>query len=439
LHCTILAIGSRGDVHPLIALGAGLHAAGHTVRIATHADFEQDVRSRGMEFFQLTGNAARFYGGPTAAVLQDRARDARAFSAFFNNYLDLFLRKVLAGCWEACQGTDLILSWSVLAGIGPALAERLRIPVVQVASFPVNFPTSEFASPWWGALDHIAPNTVGTAAQNLETWKQFSATAIAGVGARQRWRQETLGLPEITWEEEAAQARLLPHIFGYSPSVLPKPADWPAWAHVTGYWLLDAPQSYTPPPEVAAFLERHPNPVVLGFSSQSVRKTHGTTALVLEALRRLQQPAVLIAGFGGLRTRSNKAQEGADAALDTPELPDYVLQVPSIPYNWLLPRAAAMVHHGGAGSTAMALRAGVPNMAVPFGYDQLMWGTRIAAIGAGVPPILSDELTAERLADSLRRLIDDAALRRGAASIREILLQEDGVANAVRVVESCAG
>lgn len=425
MRCTILAIGSRGDVQPLIALGAALRAAGHAVRLATHGDFAGDVQAHGMEFYPLTGNAARFFGGPAARVLRDRTRNARAFAGFFDNYLDLFFQKLLAGCWEASRDAEAIFCWSWLVGIGPALAARLQIPVFLVASYPVDFPTAAFPNPFHGELAASAPAEETTPEANLASWHAFAETALVGYATRQRWRQETLGLPACSWQDEVAQTQQMPHLFAYSPLVLPKPPEWPAWAHVTGYWMLDASQDYTPTAEVAAFLARYPRPVALGFSSQVGRSAARMTALTIAALRQLEQPAILIAGFGGLH-----------AERDAGELPAYVLPVRAIPYDWLFAHTAAMVHQGGAGSVAMTLRAGVPSLAVAFGYDQAMWGQRIAAVGAGLPPIAADALTADNLAEALHRLCTDEALRHNARAIAARLQQEDGLANAVHAFEA---
>lgn len=419
MRCTILAIGSRGDVHPLIALGVGLQAAGYRVRIASHADFEADVCTRGMDFFALTGNAARFFSGPAAVVLRDRTRSPAGFVGFFDNYLGAFLEQLLVGCWEASQDADVVLCWSFLMGIGPALAERLQVPVLLVASYPVDFPTAVFANPFHGDLRPGEQHADGPA-ENLTTWRQYSETARVGHAIRQRWRVETLGLAPLAWEAEFEQIQQMPHLFGYSPLVLPKPADWPEWAHVTGYWLLDAPVDYTPSPALDAFLAAHPYPVALGFSSQVGRDAQRTTQIIAAALAQIGQPGILIAGFGGLK--------GVD-------LPPTILPLRSVPYDWLFAHAAAMVHQGGAGSTGMALRAGIPNMAVVFGYDQLLWGRRIAALGAGADPILAEELTADNLAAAVQRLVEDGAVRQAAAAVGAALRQEDGVGAAVQVVE----
>ncbi|MFC6659857.1 glycosyltransferase [Deinococcus multiflagellatus] len=135
-----------------------------------------------------------------------------------------------------------------------------------------------------------------------------------------------------------------------SPSVVPRPSDWPAHAHLTGAWFL--PQGpWTPPADLEAFLAAGPAPVSIGFGSMGLRDPADTTALVLDALAQTGQRAVLLSGWGGL------------AAGD---LPDHVFAASPLPHSWLFPRVSAVVHHGGAGTTAAGLRAGVPSVITPF-------------------------------------------------------------------------
>jgi UDP:flavonoid glycosyltransferase YjiC (YdhE family) len=184
--------------------------------------------------------------------------------------------------------------------------------------------------------------------------------------------------------------------------------------------MLDAPADYTPPPELENFLASNPPPVAMGFSSQVDRKTRHVIQMAVDALAQTGQPGILIAGWSRL--------QGI-------ELAEHMFPIRSVPYDWLFPRIAAMIHHGGSGSTAMALRAGLPNMAVPFGYEQELWGRQIAARGAGVDPILPGELTLEKLTDSIRRLVEDEKIRTKAAHLGEMLRAEDGIGTAVRIVE----
>jgi sterol 3beta-glucosyltransferase len=414
MHCTILALGSRGDVQPLVALGVGLKAAGFGVRCAAPADFEDMVRGCGLDFFPLTGSASRFFSGRAGIALRERTRNQHEFLRFFEDYLGTFLDKLLIACWEASEGTDAILCWP-WTRVGPSLAERLGIPVFVVSVNPVlHLPTRAFANPFQGpARLRLGP------LYNRLTWQW--AVPFTRIGQQQidRWRQKTLGLPAIPWRDELKALRELPHLFGFSPSVLPKPRDWAEWVHVTGYWFLDRPATFSPSPELQAFIESGP-PVAIGFSSQVGRDAKRITQIVVDALEQAKTRGILISGWGGLKGI---------------KLPDNVFAINNVPYDWLLPRISAMVHHGGSGSAAAALRSGVPSFAVPFGYEQGLWGRQIAKLGVGIDPITPDKLSVSRLATAICRITEDTTIRRRADELGETLRAEDGIGNAVRIIE----
>jgi len=185
-------------------------------------------------------------------------------------------------------------------------------------------------------------------------------------------------------------------------------------------WFLGPPGDWTPPNSLTAFLEAGPRPVYVGFGSMSSRRPEETTELILQALAEAKQRAVLLSGWSGLRTAN---------------LPDTVFMLDSIPFSWLFPRVAAVIHHGGAGTTAAGLRAGVPSLVVPFFGDQFFWGRRVAALGVGPEPIPRKELTAERLARAIERALTDQSMRQRSADLGASIQAEDGVARAVAVVQ----
>lgn len=418
MHCTILALGSRGDIQPLLALALGLRSAGFGVRFAAPADFEGWVRALGLDYVRLTGNSSGFFGGPAGTALRERIRDRKRFARFFESYLGTFLDKLLASCWEACQDTDAILCWSWTRA-GPTLAEARGVPLFVVSPTPVlHLPTTAFANPFQGP----GPRRLGplTPLYNRATWLWANPFTRVGQPQVDRWRVEKLGLAPLHWRDELRRLRALPHLFGYSPSVLAKPPDWGPQAHVTGYWFLDQRSDFEPPPALAAFLAAGEPPVAVGFSSQVGREGRRLSRIVVEGLAHSGRRGILISGWGGLK----------DIAL-----PPTVHRVDSVPYDWLLPRLAAIVHQGGAGSVGAALRAGLPSLAVPFGYDQALWGDRVAALGAGLPPIPAEKLSADALASAIRQLADEGRLRTAARRAADAIAGEDGVGNAVRIVE----
>jgi len=187
---------------------------------------------------------------------------------------------------------------------------------------------------------------------------------------------------------------------------------------------LDENTSWTPPPALMDFLDRGPAPIYVGFGSMGSRKPEETADMVLQALAQTQQRAVLISGWGGLRKAA---------------LPDTVYMADSIPHAWLFPRVATVVHHGGAGTVAAGLRAGVPSIVIPFFGDQPFWGRQIAALGVGPDLIPRASLSAERLAHAIQQAVTDTAMRSKAAELGNTIRQEDGVGEAIRHIEHFGG
>ena len=411
MRCTIIAIGPRGDVQPLLAIGAELIARGITVRIATHGDFTPLVSGAGFELFDVGGDAAAFFGGAAGAAVRDRLADAREFRRFFDDYLTLFYERLLDRVAEACRDADAVICWP-WTRFASSLSQAFNVPVFIACTYPpMHLPTAAFANPYQPHAD---------AALHLRrSWRRALPALQAGTAALNRWRQNTLGLPAIGWRQDLQALRRLPHLLGYSTAVLPRPADWPSWVHVTGNWFFDAP-NYDPPAELAEFLEQGPA-IAIGFSSQVTRNPAHFRDVVETGLAQSGTRAILLGGFG---------------ALSRIERSDRLLPMASVPHDWLYPRVRAVIHHGGAGSTAGALRAGVPNTAVAFGYDQPLWAERLHAIGVSPPPVAATRLTADSLAAIVDALITSDRMRQRARELSEVLRQEDGAGRAVDVISA---
>lgn len=219
-----------------------------------------------------------------------------------------------------------------------------------------------------------------------------------------------------------AQGRRLgtPWLYGFSPHVIPKPADWDDDQHVLGYWFLDPPPAWQPSPDLLRFLESGPPPIYIGFGSMSHEDPERQTRLALRALELSGQRGLLATGWGGLTHQTAPAN---------------VFFVDNVPHAWLFPRMAAVVHHGGAGTTSASLRAGVPSIIAAFAGDQAAWADRIGQLGVGLPVGNVKKLTAEKLADAIRMAVTDSALRTRAATLGEKICAEDGVARAVEMIE----
>jgi UDP:flavonoid glycosyltransferase YjiC (YdhE family) len=325
--------------------------------------------------------------------------------------------QVAANGLEACEGSDVIVSGLGGLFVGQALAEKLGVPFVQAYLYPFS-PTREFPgvltpvsqtplTSWLNAPSHRATQQM--------LW-QTTRSADAAV------RVEVLGLKPSTFWGPFAALGGMDHLslYGYSEHVIPMPRDWPSHNLVTGYWFLDPSEEWRPPAELVAFLETGPPPVYVGFGSMGSKNPEATADLVLESLQRTGQRGVLSSGWGGL-TKS--------------DLPGSVCMVGSIPHAWLFPRMTAIVHHGGAGTTAAALSAGAPSIVTPVMGDQSFWARRVSDLGVGPKSVVRRKLTVERLTKAIETAVSDDAMRARASSLGEQIRAEDGIANAVEALE----
>jgi sterol 3beta-glucosyltransferase len=193
---------------------------------------------------------------------------------------------------------------------------------------------------------------------------------------------------------------------------------------MTGYWFLEREESWQPPHELTAFLEAGDPPVVVSFGSISGQDPARSAEIVIEALRKTGERGILVTGWGGL---------------EATDLPNSVLQIRSAPYEWLFPQSAAVVHHGGAGTTAAGLRAGKPSVVCPFFGDQPFWGHRVEELGVGPAPLPQSDLNTTTLARAIERAVDNGEMQREAAQIGAKIRDENGVDAAVRFIERYVG
>ena len=209
-------------------------------------------------------------------------------------------------------------------------------------------------------------------------------------------------------------------IYGFSPSIIPAPRDWPATCTICGYWFLDSAMSWEPPADLQQFVAERPAPLYIGFGSMASEDPAHVTGMMLEALRRTGQRAIIASGWGGLR--------GGD-------LPPAVYAVESVPHEWLFPRIAGAIHHGGAGTTAAALRAGIPSFIVPFFADQFFWGNRLASLGLSPKPVAHRQLTVGALEKGIMTLVGSPGMAEKCRAASVSIQAERGVERAVEAID----
>jgi sterol 3beta-glucosyltransferase len=413
---TFLAVGSRGDVQPYVALGVELQKLGHRARIATFENFAAFVAGFGLEFYPIHGDVASVAAGQgTRGAMQADNPIKLLFS--FNKLKDL-AAGLQRDLFDACAGADAIV-YHPGPSIGYFAARELEIPSILAAPFPMT-PTRAYPS----LIFYDKPRLGGRA--NYLTHKVFEQIMwMAGKSPiRQFWTQEFGRAPQdfaCPYSRQTTAA--MPTVVSCSNYVFPRPDDWPEHVHNTGYWFLDDAAGWQPPDDLLAFLDRGAPPVYAGFGSiGDPTQATQTTRLVIDALQRASQRGVLATGWSGM------AQVG--------DLPGSIFMLDSAPHSWLFPRMAAVIHHGGAGTTAAGLRAGVPNIVIPHSNDQFAWARRVHELGAGPQPIPRKKLTSPGLVAA----IDSALARPVQMAAQELgtkIRSERGAETAARIIDGC--
>jgi sterol 3beta-glucosyltransferase len=414
MRTTIFAAGSRGDIQPCGRLGQGLQAAGFAVRLAAPTNFAPLARLLALPFDPLRGDVQAIMASDAGRrFIEHSSGNPIGTIRTMRRLLEPVALQMAEDALTACHDADALIALAVFAPLAQTIAELRRIPLILVEPTPL-LPTRAFPAPGWplqrdlGALH----NRLSGVAMLQLLWQWYRPFVNA---FRQRFR-----LRPLTAADFLRILTTTPLLGAYSPAVIPRPHDWPAGAHVTGYWFVEREPTWRPPAALDAFLERGAPPVYIGFGSMAGRHPERLAGLVLEALAKSGQRGVLLTGWGGLTAG---------------DVPDSVCVVDAAPHEWLFPRMAAVVHHGGAGTTAAGLRAGVPGVVVPFMVDQPFWGRRVSALGVGPAPLPQSRLTADTLARAIAVATSDPGMRGRAAALGAHLRAEDGVAAAVALVK----
>jgi UDP:flavonoid glycosyltransferase YjiC (YdhE family) len=416
MKIAILAVGSQGDVRPSAALGAGLAASGHQVRLATLGAFKGLADSCGLDFAPVDIDPFEFIRGDIGQSWMDSMDKPHRLVIGVSRAAGQLMERLNNDALAACRGYDVLLYNVPLSISGHTIAEALGIPGIPTAVAPYH-PTRAFPSIITPSLPLRggAVNWLSGAAAIQILWMMFRSHM-------NRWRRPQPGLAPLPLRNPLRKMthQGVPWLYGFSPSVIPTPADWPESAAICGYWFTAPDASWRPPDALLDFLNSGPMPVYVGFGSMVGSQPEQTLATVLEATRLAGVRAIFASGWGGMQHAS---------------LPDSVFPVESVPHEWLFPRVAAAVHHGGAGTTAAALRAGIPSVVVPYFYDQFFWGQRLHDLGVGSRPIAQKNFTPRSLADAIRLVIGSPEVCLRSREIAGQIRNENGVATAVSVVE----
>ncbi|KAI9116184.1 hypothetical protein K1719_013114 [Acacia pycnantha] len=412
LQIVMLIVGTRGDVQPFIAIGKRLQDYGHRVRLATHSNFKEFVLTAGLEFYPLGGDPKVLAGymvknkgflpsGPSEIPIQ-------------RNQMKEIINSLHPACKEPDIDSGVSFKADAIIANPPAyghthVAEALKIPIHIFFTMPWT-PTSEFPHP----LSRVKQQAGYRLSYQI-------VDSLIWLGIRDMindLRKKKLKLRPVTYLSGSQGPDTdVPHAYIWSPHLVPKPKDWGPKIDVVGFCFLDLASNYEPPESLIKWLEAGDKPIYIGFGSLPVEEPEKMTQIIVKALEKTGQRGIINKGWGGL---GNLA-----------EPKDYIYLLDNVPHDWLFLRCKAVVHHGGAGTTAAGLKAACPTTIVPFFGDQPFWGERVHARGVGPAPIPVDEFSLPKLVDAINYMLDSQVKER-AVELAKAMENEDGVAGAVK-------
>lgn len=410
-----LALGSRGDVEPMAALAGGINRHGGTARVVALSEYADLVRGLGAEIVPIRGGLTDSLEMTHGLLGRLVVTGSAGQGLILRRWVSRIAGPVADAVVSAVRPGDTVVTGVLSREVATALVEARgcrMVTVVHTAMLPTLHPDSYYLPGYFSGWEPYDRWGVGFG------WAV--ASTLGRPAARETHRR--LGLPAPpSRRAAAARADAHPVVLAASPLLVPPAPDWPPTTHQTGH-LVAPVANFTPPPLLAELVSREPAPVYVGFGSMAGSSSHTSLAVVREAAHRAGRRVV------------------------TPALPgrtpgpvdDLVLSVGDIPHDWLLPRMAAVVHHGGAGTTFAGLRAGVPSAAVPFGVDQPFHAERLHRLGVGPSPFSILRMTGDLLATLLRELVDSPrsdGYRDRATRLGAVCRDEDGVGDTVRLLD----
>ncbi|KAM3359685.1 sterol 3-beta-glucosyltransferase UGT80A2 [Capsicum galapagoense] len=412
LQIVMLIVGTRGDVQPFVAIGKKFQENGHRVRLATHANFKEFVLGAGLEFYPLGGdpkvlaaymvkNKGFLPSGPSEILIQ-------------RNQIKDIVFSLLPACIDPDPESNVPFKVNAIIANPPAyghmhVAEALKVPLHIFFTMPWT-PTSEF------------PHPLSRVKQSVGYRLSYQVVdGLIWLGIRDvinDFRKKKLKLRPVTYLSNSNSYHPdVPYGYIWSPHLVPKPKDWGPKIDVVGFCFLDLASNYEPRESLVKWLEDGEKPIYIGFGSLPVQEPEKMTKIIVQALEMTGQRGIINKGWGGLGN------------LKEPK--DFVYLLDNCPHDWLFLQCAAVVHHGGAGTTATGLKTACPTTVVPFFGDQTFWGERVHARGVGPAPIPVDEFSLEKLVAAIRFMLDPKVKER-AVELAKAMEHEDGVTGAVK-------
>lgn len=405
MRFTVVTCVTEGDTRPIIGVCRGLLNAGHDVQFFGDRSTLSIAESHGIPARPLHGDikavldSGRAFENPSQS--EGKVIHLAKFLAQIANENALQWMKEVG---DDARSSQAILFSGIASYVGLAIAEGLRLPGVGLGLLPIS-PTMAFPSPLLPIRKFPKIfNRISYKAVNTLFWYLFR-------------RKINVARKEIYGQESRKKMwRDYPILYGISRHLIPEPTDWPEIWKLCGAWTTEH-ANWQPPASLVDFLASGPPPIYVGFGSMAGFDRQKMLATVIEAVD--GRRALFFPGWSGIEPNL---------------LPRNFFVIGATPHSWLFPHTSMVIHHGGAGTSHTASRAGVPSIVIPFGGDQFFWAQRLATLGVAPPFVSHSKITASALSRMIAFAEKSETIQR-ARRLGAAMAQEDGISYAVQQIE----
>ena len=421
MRIAIFTLGTRGDVQPYVALSKHAISKGHSAIICTGNSFKEFILEEGIEFQETASDLmAMLETEEGQKVFNHAMKQPFKTKKFVDDVVNPAFRKTLDQFWQGAQGADVIVFHPKAFG-APDIAKALGIPCIHLPPVPTAYPIEEFPN--------LVLSATGNFGKTINKWtytimKQAESASIKEVND---FREKTLHLPKrktglYTFEVDGER---IPIIYPLSPALFEDVTSWQGHVELPGFFFLESEEKLDS--ELEAFIKVGPAPIIISFGSMALKDPEVFKKNLLAALEKSANRAVILTGNTGMTFESN----------------DQIFATKGVPHLQLFPLGKGIIHHGGVGTMAAALRSGKPQLIIPFGVDQPFWAKRLFERGYSLQPIKEKDITIDGLVERMNDMEADR-LKKRVEEISRMIKEENGLDKAVAYIEkvvekSCNG
>lgn len=413
MRIAIFTLGSRGDVQPYVALAKQAVKRGHNAIICTGQTFEKLIKENGVEFVKAESDLMALLETKEGKnILNNAGKHIMKTIKYMKEVINPAYRKSLDQFWTAAQNADVIIYHPKAFGAAD-MAIELGIPCISMPLVPITYPIEEFPNLAISPIKSFGKQV------NKFTYKIMSLGEKSSLKEINDFRVKTLKrnkrkAGQYTYQRNGAD---IPIIYPISNALFPEVESWKDKVYLPGFFYLDY-NSQELGQGLKNFIAEGMAPIVISFSSMPLKNPEEFKAKLITALKVTNNRAIVLTGISGMTFDDDKN----------------ILAVPQAPHALLFPLAKGIVHHGGVGTTAIALKSGRPQLIIPFSVDQPFWANRLYKMGYALKPLYEKTLQIQDLVQSFKGMEISANIA-SAKKIKELIESERGTDNAIDYLE----